>query len=161
MGPILGAELPVVVGKISAFESADRSASYAGPFPAARDSGKKRIGNNERMRGWKKVLKRVFYQSGFANLRSTPESKVFYVTAREPKARGILRLSSLWRLGGSTCCGRCCVTKLHLRAALRLEVFIEILPGILVSKGCLCARSSEASPTKRRSSACEERQGRG
>jgi transposase len=45
--------------------------------PAARDSGK-RIGNNRRMRGGNKVLKRVFYQSALARLRSAPESRVFY-----------------------------------------------------------------------------------
>jgi transposase len=44
MGPILGAEFLVCVGEISAFESADRLAAYAGLVPAARDSGK-RVGN--------------------------------------------------------------------------------------------------------------------
>jgi transposase len=45
MGPILGAEFLVCVGDISAFESADRLAAYAGLVPAARDSGK-RVGNH-------------------------------------------------------------------------------------------------------------------
>ena len=49
MGPILGAEFLMVVGKISAFERADRHASHAGPVPEARDSGEKRIGNGKRM----------------------------------------------------------------------------------------------------------------
>ena len=49
MGPILGAEFLVCVGNISAFESADRLAAYAGLVPAARDSGK-RVGNHRRMR---------------------------------------------------------------------------------------------------------------
>src|SRR5215203_4491414 len=68
MGPILGAEFLVCVGDISAFESADRLAAYAGLVPAARDSGK-RVGNHRRMRGGNKTLKRVFYQSAFASLR--------------------------------------------------------------------------------------------
>jgi transposase len=39
MGPILGVdEFLVCVGDISAFESADRLAAYAGLVPAARDS---------------------------------------------------------------------------------------------------------------------------
>ena len=38
----------------------------------------KRVGNNGRMRGGKKVLKRVFYQSAFANLRGSQESRAFY-----------------------------------------------------------------------------------
>ena len=41
MGAILGAEFLVAVGDISAFESADRLAAYAGLVPAARDSGKR------------------------------------------------------------------------------------------------------------------------
>jgi transposase len=36
------------------------------------------VGNNKRTRGGNKVLKRVFYQSAFASLRSAPESKAFY-----------------------------------------------------------------------------------
>jgi transposase len=72
MGPILGAEFLVAVGDIRAFESADRLAAYAGLVPAARESGK-RVGSHRRMRGGNKVLKRVFYQSAFASLRSAPE----------------------------------------------------------------------------------------
>jgi transposase len=78
MGPILGAEFLVSVGgDISAFSSADRLAAYAGLVPAAQDSGK-RVGNHRRMRGGNKVLKRVFYQSAFASLRSSPQSRAFY-----------------------------------------------------------------------------------
>jgi transposase len=77
IGPILGAEFLVSVGDLSAFESADRLAAYAGLVPAAFDSGK-RVGNHRRMRGGNKVLKRVFYQSAFASLRSSPHSRAFY-----------------------------------------------------------------------------------
>jgi hypothetical protein len=49
MGPILGVVFLTVVGKISAFERADRHASHAVPVPEAHDSGKKRIGNRKRM----------------------------------------------------------------------------------------------------------------
>jgi transposase len=77
MGPILGAEFLVAVGEISAFESADRLAAYAGLVPAARDSGK-RVGYHRRMRGGNKVLKRVFYQSAFSSLRGCAESRAFY-----------------------------------------------------------------------------------
>ena len=86
MGPILGAEFLVAVGEICAFESADRLAAYAaGLVPAARDSGK-RVGNNRRMRGGNKSLKRVFYQSAFASLRSAPESRAFYERKRAEEA---------------------------------------------------------------------------
>jgi len=77
MGPVLGSEFLVSVGDLSAFSSADQLAAYAGLVPAAQDSGK-RVGNHRRMRGGNKVLKRVFYQSAFASLRSSPHSRAFY-----------------------------------------------------------------------------------
>jgi transposase len=77
MGVLLGAEFLVAVGDLCAFESADRLAAYAGLVPAANDSGK-RVGNHKRMRGGNKVLKRVFYQSAFASLRGSQESRAFY-----------------------------------------------------------------------------------
>ena len=57
MGAPLAAEFLVTVGNISGFESADRLAAYAGLVPAANDSGK-RVGNNRRMRGGNKALKK-------------------------------------------------------------------------------------------------------
>ena len=96
MGPILGAEFLVAVGEISAFESADRLAAYAGLVPAAHDSGK-RVSNNKRMRGGNKVLKRVFYQSAFASLRSAPESRIFYERKRAEGKRHTQALIALAR----------------------------------------------------------------
>ena len=96
MGPTLGAEFLVAVGEISAFESADRLAAYAGLVPASRDSGK-RVGNNRRMRGGNKVLKRVFYQSAFASLLSAPESRVFYDRKRAEGKRHTQALIALAR----------------------------------------------------------------
>jgi transposase len=96
MGPILGAEFLVVVGDIRAFESADRLAAYAGLVPAARDSGK-RVGKHRRMRGGNKTLKRVFYQSAFASLRSAPESRAFYDRKRSEGKRHTQALVALAR----------------------------------------------------------------
>ena len=96
MGPILGAEFLVAVGDVSAFESADRLAAYAGLVPAARDSGK-RAGNNKRMRGGNKILKRVFYQSAFASLRGSPESRAFYERKRAEGKRHTQALIALAR----------------------------------------------------------------
>jgi len=76
MGALLGAEFLVAVGDLSAFDSADRLAAYAGLTPVSRDSGK-RTGNHRRMQGGNKVLKRVCYQSAFASLRN-PQSRAFY-----------------------------------------------------------------------------------
>lgn len=77
MGMVLGAEFLVSVRDLCAFESADKLAAYAGLVPAANDSGK-RTGNDRRMRGGNKVLKRAFYQSAFASLRNSPNSRAFY-----------------------------------------------------------------------------------
>jgi transposase len=96
MGPLLGAEFLVAVGDLSAFESADRLAAYAGLVPAANDSGK-RVGNNRRMRGGNKVLKRVFYQSAFSSLRGSPESRAFYDRKRAEGKRHTQALIALAR----------------------------------------------------------------
>ncbi len=96
MGPILGAEFLVAVGDISAFESADRLAAYAGLVPVARDSGK-RVGNRRRMRGGNKTLKRVFYQSAFSSLRSCAESRAFYDRKRAEGKRHTQALIALAR----------------------------------------------------------------
>jgi transposase len=96
MGLILGAEFLVAVGDIRAFSSADRLAAYAGLVPAANDSGK-RVGNHRRMRGGNKTLKRVFYQSAFASLRASPESRVFYERKRAEGKRHTQALIALAR----------------------------------------------------------------
>jgi len=96
MGPILGSEFLVSVGDLSAFESADQLAAYAGLVPAAQDSGK-RVGNNRRMRGGNKVLKRVFYQSAFASLRGSPHSRAFYDRKRREGKKHTQALIALAR----------------------------------------------------------------
>lgn len=96
MGALLGAEFLVAVGNISGFESADRLAAYAGLVPAANDSGK-RVGNHRRMRGGNKALKRVFYQSAFASLRASPESRAFYDRKRREGKRHTQALIALAR----------------------------------------------------------------
>jgi transposase len=96
MGPLLGAEFLVAVGDLSAFDGADHLAAYAGLVPAANDSGK-RVGNNRRMRGGNKNLKRVFYQSAFASLRSSPESRAFYDRKRAEGKRHVQALIALAR----------------------------------------------------------------
>jgi len=96
MGVLLGAEFLVAVGDLSAFESADQLAAYAGLVPAAHDSGK-RVGKARRMRGGNKVLKRVLYQSAFASLRSAPQSRAFYDRKRAEGKRHIQALIALAR----------------------------------------------------------------
>jgi transposase len=96
VGVTLGAEFLVATGDLRAFESADKLAAYAGLVPAAHDSGK-RTGNNRRMRGGNKVLKRVFYQSAFASLRSSPESRAFYDRKRREGKKHVQALIALAR----------------------------------------------------------------
>lgn len=96
MGPILGAEFLVAAGDLSTFDSADKLAAYAGVVPVANDSGK-RTGNNPRMRGGNKLLKKVFYQSAFASLRSAPESRAFYDRKRSEGKRHVQALIALAR----------------------------------------------------------------
>src|SRR4051812_3049775 len=96
MGPLLGAEFLVAVGDLSAFESADQLAAYAGLVPAAHDSGK-RVGNNKRMRGGNKILKRVLYQSAFSSLRASAESRTFYERKRAEGKRHTQALIALAR----------------------------------------------------------------
>ena len=55
-------------------------------MPAARDSGK-RVGNNRRMRGGNKVLKKVLYQSAFSCLRHHETSRAFYERKRREGKR--------------------------------------------------------------------------
>jgi transposase len=96
MGPVLGAEFLVAAGDLSAFSSADQLAAYAGLVPAAHDSGK-RAGNDHRMRGGNKVLKRAFYQSAFASLRTSPVSRAYYDRKRREGKRHTQAVMALAR----------------------------------------------------------------
>lgn len=96
VGVILGAEFLVAAGDLSAFESADKLAAYAGLVPAAHDSGK-RTGNDRRMRGGNKTLKFVFYQSAFASLRSSKHSRTFYDRKRREGKKHTQALIALAR----------------------------------------------------------------
>jgi transposase len=101
MGPILGAEFLVAVGDIRAFSSADRLAAYAGLVPAARDSGK-RVGKHRFLgeEGTRSSSESSTsrHSPAYAVLRSPGPSTI----ARGQRVRGTLKLSSPWRVGGST-----------------------------------------------------------
>ena len=96
MGALLGAEFLAAAGDLSAFASAGHLAAYAGLVPAAHDSGK-RIGNNRRMSGGNRALKRVFYLSAFASLRTAPASRAFYDRKRGEGKRHTQALIALAR----------------------------------------------------------------
>ncbi|MET9567529.1 IS110 family transposase [Streptomyces tauricus] len=78
IGPLLGAEfLAATGGDLSAFESADRLAGFAGVAPVARDSGKV-SGNLHRPTRYNRRLQRVFYTSALISIRCCEESRRFY-----------------------------------------------------------------------------------
>jgi hypothetical protein len=86
------------------------------------------------MRGGNNTLKRVFYQLAFASLRGPPESRAFYdrkIREGERHTQALVVLA-----GESMSCGRCCATEPRSRAALRLDLFIEILPRASVNELC-------------------------
>lgn len=97
IGPVLSAEFLAAVGDPrDAFASAGHLAAYAGLVPAARDSGK-RVGNNRRMRGGNKLLKKVLYQSAFSCLRHHETSRAFYDRKRREGKRHRQAVVSLAR----------------------------------------------------------------
>lgn len=97
MGTLLGAEFLVTVrDPHKDFAGPDQLAAFAGLAPASRDSGK-RTGNNRRMRGGNRALKRVFYQAAFASLRSSPHSRTFYDRKRAEGKRHNQALIALAR----------------------------------------------------------------
>lgn len=75
---LLGAEfLAATGGDMTAFDSSDRLAGFAGVAPAPRDSGKI-SGNLHRPRRYSRRLQRVFYTSALISIRCCDESRRFY-----------------------------------------------------------------------------------
>jgi transposase len=62
---------------MTAFDSPDRLAGFAGVAPAPRDSGKI-SGNLHRPRRYSRRLQRVFYTSALISIRCCEESRRFY-----------------------------------------------------------------------------------
>ncbi|MGH3373774.1 MAG: IS110 family transposase [Actinoallomurus sp.] len=78
IGTILGAEfLATTGGDLSAFDSADHLAAYAGLAPAPRDSGRI-TGNQHRPQRYNRALNRVFYTSALISIQRNPDSRRFY-----------------------------------------------------------------------------------
>lgn len=84
MGALLTAEFIAVAGSIARFRCADALAAAAGLAPVLKQSGKSSW--LKRPRGGNKDLKRIFYQSAFASLRS-PDSMAFYARKRKEGKR--------------------------------------------------------------------------
>lgn len=84
MGALMTAEFIAEAGNIERFRSPDALAAAAGLAPVLKQSGKTRW--LKRPLGGNKGLKRVFYQSAFASLRSA-DSKAFYARKRSEGKR--------------------------------------------------------------------------
>lgn len=84
MGALMTAEFIAEAGNIDRFRSPDALAAAAGLAPVLKQSGKTRW--LKRPLGGNKGLKRVFYQSAFASLRSA-DSKAFYARKRSEGKR--------------------------------------------------------------------------
>ncbi|MEV6293805.1 IS110 family transposase [Streptomyces sp. NPDC051896] len=97
IGPLLGAEfLAATGGDMTAFESSDRLAGFAGVAPAPRDSGKI-SGNLHRPRRYSRRLQRVFYTSALVSIRCCDESRRFYDRKRAEGKRHTQAVLSLAR----------------------------------------------------------------
>lgn len=84
MGALMTATFIAEAGAIERFRSSDALAAAAGLAPVLKQSGKSR--RLQRPNGGNKGLKRVFYQSAFASLRS-PDSRAFYQRKRQEGKR--------------------------------------------------------------------------
>lgn len=78
IGAVLGAEFLAATGDdMSAFDSADHLAAYAGLAPAPHDSGRIH-GNLHRPRRYHRGLNRVFYTSALVSIQHNTDSRRFY-----------------------------------------------------------------------------------
>lgn len=81
IGPILGAELVVAAGDLTAYADAGHLASAAGLVPVPRDSGR-RTGNLHRPQRYSRRLRRVFYLSAQTSIIRDGPNRDFYLKKR-------------------------------------------------------------------------------
>ncbi|MFE9613833.1 IS110 family transposase [Streptomyces sp. NPDC006012] len=105
IGPILGAELIVAAGDLTAYADAGHLASAAGLVPVPRDSGR-RTGNLHRPKRYSRRLRRVFYLSAQTSIIKDGPNRDFYLTKRAEGCKHVQavialarrRVSVLWAL---------------------------------------------------------------
>ncbi|MER7673178.1 IS110 family transposase [Kitasatospora sp. NPDC096128] len=105
IGPILGAELVVAAGDLSAYADAGHLASAAGLVPVPRDSGR-RTGNMHRPKRYSRRLRRVFYMSAQTSIIKDGPNRDFYLKKRAEGCKHVQaiialarrRVSVLWAL---------------------------------------------------------------
>lgn len=81
MGPLLAAELLVIVGDLSSFPDAGHLAAYAGLAPVPRDSGR-RTNNLHPPKRYNRSLRRVFYLSALSSLSTGGPNRDYYQRKR-------------------------------------------------------------------------------
>lgn len=96
IGPILGAELIVAAGDLSAYADAGRLASAAGLVPVPRDSGR-RTGNMHRPKRYSRRLRRVFYLSAQTSIIKDGPNRDFYLKKRSEGLKHVQALIALAR----------------------------------------------------------------
>lgn len=96
IGPILGAELIVAAGDLSAYADAGRLASAAGLVPVPRDSGR-RTGNMHRPKRYNRTLRRVFYLSAQTAIVRDGPNRDFYLKKRAEGSKHVSALLALAR----------------------------------------------------------------
>ncbi|MFE2349411.1 IS110 family RNA-guided transposase [Kitasatospora cineracea] len=105
IGPILGAELVVAAGDLSAYADAGHLASAAGLVPVPRNSGR-RTGNLHRPKRYSRRLRRVFYMSAQTSIIRDGPNRDFYLKKRAEGCKHVQavialarrRVSVLWAL---------------------------------------------------------------
>ncbi len=96
MGPILGAELIVAAGDLSAYADAGHLASAAGLVPVPRDSGR-RTGNLHRPKRYSRRLRRVFYLSAQTSIVRNGPNRDFYLKKRGEGCKHVQAIIALAR----------------------------------------------------------------
>ncbi|MFF2078536.1 IS110 family transposase [Kitasatospora sp. NPDC058162] len=105
IGPILGAELIVAAGDLTAYADAGHLASAAGLVPVPRDSGR-RTGNMYRPKRYSRRLRRVLYMSAQTSIIKDGPNRDFYLKKRTEGCKHVQavialarrRVSVLWAL---------------------------------------------------------------
>lgn len=96
IGPILGAELVVAAGDLTAYADAGHLASAAGLVPVPRDSGR-RTGNLHRPQRYSRRLRRVFYLSAQTSIIRDGPNRDFYLKKRGQGLKHIQAVIALAR----------------------------------------------------------------
>ncbi|MCX4776596.1 IS110 family transposase [Streptomyces sp. NBC_01264] len=96
MGPILGAELVVAAGDLTAYADAGHLASAAGLVPVPRDSGR-RTGNLHRPKRYSRRLRRVFYMSAQTSIIRDGPNRNFYLKKRAEGCKHVQAVIALAR----------------------------------------------------------------